>query len=123
MNNHVMWVKADGNRMVRDQEAKSRKREERQRDRLERLEAMVYAQHEKLDRLEDLVYRVMHRGRVSVNKDLGHPGDELRSPPTRSGTEATRSNPEGDEMDDPSSYSQTMHKETIATTFYPIPNI
>jgi hypothetical protein len=70
-------------RRVRDQEARSRKREERQRDRLERLEKMVYAQHEKLDRLEDLVYRVMHRDRVNLS------GNEQRSPPRRSETEAT----------------------------------
>jgi hypothetical protein len=49
---------------VRDQEARSRKREERQRERMDRLENLVYAQHEKLDRLEDLLYRVMHRDRV-----------------------------------------------------------
>jgi hypothetical protein len=49
---------------VRDQEARSRKGEERQRERMDRLENLVYAQHEKLDRLEDLVYRVMHRDRV-----------------------------------------------------------
>jgi hypothetical protein len=52
-------------RSVRDQEARSRKREERQRERMDRLENLVYAQHEKLDRLEDLVYRVMHRDRVA----------------------------------------------------------
>lgn len=77
---------------VRDQEAKSRKREERQRDRLERLEKMVYVQHEKLDRLEDLVYRVMHRDRVET-------GNEQISAPRRSETEATFSNPGSDEID------------------------
>jgi hypothetical protein len=51
---------------VRDQEAKSRKREEGQRERLERVEKMVFAQHEKLDKLEDLVYRVMHLDRVGL---------------------------------------------------------
>lgn len=81
---------------MRDQEAKSRKREERQRDRLERLEKMVYAQHEKLDRLEDLVYRVMHRDRVSVTKDMD---SEQKLPPRRSETEVILSNPEGDDMD------------------------
>ena len=101
---------------MRDQEAKSRKREERQRDRLERLEKLVYAQHEKLDRLEDLVYRVMHRDRVAVNL----PGEERRSLPRRSETEATLSGPDGD--DDPS-YSQAMHKDNLSTNFYPIPNI
>ena len=79
-------------RRVRDQEAKSRKREERQRDRLERLEKMVYVQHEKLDRLEDLVYRVMHRDRVET-------GNEQISAPRRSETEATFSNPGSDEID------------------------
>jgi hypothetical protein len=107
---------------VRDQDAKSRKREERQMDRLERLEAMVYAQHEKLDRLEDLVYRVMHRDRVTLSRNPNLPGDEQRSPPKRSETEATLSNPDDDENADPS-YSQTMHKKKVGTTFYPIPNI
>ena len=51
---------------MRDQETKSRKREEGQRERLERLEEMVFAQHKKLDKLEDLVYRVMHRDRVGL---------------------------------------------------------
>jgi hypothetical protein len=103
-------------RRVRDQEAKSRRREERQRDRLERLEKMVHAQHEKLDRLEDLVYRVMHRDRVN------HSGEEERSPPRRSETEATLSNPDGDKMEDPS-YSQTTQKQDVSTKFYPIPDI
>ena len=94
---------------------KSRVREERQRGRLERLEKLVFAQHEKLDRLEDLVYRVMHRDRV------GHAGEEQISSPRRSETEATLSNP-GDEMDD-SSCSQTMQKESGQTKFYPIPGV
>lgn len=58
---------------VRDQEARSRKREELHRERLERLETMVYSQHEKLDRLEDLVYRVMHRDRVGLEVDSESP--------------------------------------------------
>ena len=58
-------------RRVRDQEMKSRKREEGQRERLQRLEKMVFAQHEKLDKLEDLVYRVMHRDRVEVGNGVG----------------------------------------------------
>jgi hypothetical protein len=56
--------RADKIRRVRDQEARAKEREERDRERLERLENIVYAQHEKLDRLEDLVYRVIHRDRV-----------------------------------------------------------
>jgi hypothetical protein len=106
------------NRRVRDQEAKSREREERQRDRLERLEKLVYAQHEKLDRLEDLVYRVMHRDRVSSNL----PGHEQISPPRRSETEATLSNPDGEETDH-QSYPQTTQKDNTSANFYPIPNI
>ena len=94
---------ADDYRRVREQELKSKVREERQRGRLDRLEKLVEAQHEKLDRLEDLVYRVMHRDRVG-------------EPPRRSETEATLSNPE--EMDD--SCSQTQ-KQNIPK-FYPIPN-
>jgi len=118
------------NSRVRDQETKSRKREERHRERLERLETMVHSQHEKLDRLEDLVYRVMHRDRVRVNKATEtsnyyqlSPNDDQRSPPTRSETEITLPNPEGDEMGNDPSYSQTMHKPDVATTFYPIPSI
>ncbi len=108
---------------MRDQEAKSRRREERQRDRLERLEKMVYAQHEKLDRLEDLVYRVMHRDRVRVDKDLDLAGDEQKPPPTRTATELILDHPESnDRMNDPS-YSQKMHKDGVSANFYPIPNI
>jgi hypothetical protein len=55
---------------VRDHETKSRKREEQHRERLEKLEKMVFAQHEKLDKLEDLVYRVMHRDRVETEDGL-----------------------------------------------------
>jgi hypothetical protein len=95
---------------VRDQEAKSRKREENQMVRLERLEKMVYAQHEKLDRLEDLVYRVMHRDRVST-------GNEQISAPRRSETEATLSNQGPNEND------QFSQKAIISTDFYSIPNI
>jgi hypothetical protein len=65
-----MW-----NRRVRDQEMKSRKREEGQKDRLERLEKMVLSQHEKLDKLEDLVYRVMHRDRVGVEDEVEERGE------------------------------------------------
>jgi hypothetical protein len=103
---------------VRDQEAKSRKREERQGDRLERLEKLVYAQHEKLDRLEDLVYRAMHRDRVTSNP----PGHEQISLPRRSETEATLSNPDEEEIDD-QSYPQTMQKDNTSVNFYPIPNL
>jgi len=56
--------RADVSRRVRDQESRARKREEGDRERLDRLEALVNAQHEKLDRLEDVVYRVIHRDRV-----------------------------------------------------------
>jgi len=103
---------------VRDQETKSREREERQRDRLERLEKLVCAQHEKLDRLEDLVYRVMHRDRVTSNP----PGHEQISPPRRSETEATLSNPDEEEIDD-QSYPQTMQKDKTSASVYPIPNL
>jgi hypothetical protein len=107
-------MNANESRRVRDQESRSREREERQRDRLERLEKMVYAQHEKLDRLEDLVYRVMHRDRVNLSEN------EQRSPPRRSETEATLSNPDANE--DGASYSQ-MQKDHISTNFYPTPNM
>lgn len=56
---------------MRDQETRSRKREEQHRERLERLEKMVFAQHEKLDTLETLVYRIMHRDAVEVGEDSG----------------------------------------------------
>lgn len=74
---------------VRDQESRETKREERHRERLEKLEAVVNSQHEKLDRLEDLVYRVMHRSRITFNdgdltsRDEENP--EARSPRRRSG--------------------------------------
>lgn len=51
---------------MRDQESRARRREEVQRERLERMESMVVSQNDKLDKLEDLVYRVMHRNRIST---------------------------------------------------------
>ena len=58
-------------RRVRDQESQSRNREERYKERIDKLEKMVYSQHEKLDRLEDLVYGFMHRGRVGEEPHRG----------------------------------------------------
>lgn len=57
---------------ARDQESHARKREERDKERMERLESTVHSQHEKLDRLEDLVYRIMHRSRVNFDKRTGN---------------------------------------------------
>jgi hypothetical protein len=74
----IVWRRGFGlmtNRRVRDQELKSRKREEGQRERLERLEKLVFAQHEKLDKLEDLVYRVMHRDRVGSEEEETRRGE------------------------------------------------
>jgi hypothetical protein len=65
---------------MKDQEARSSKREESQRERLDRLENMVYAQHEKLDRLEELVYRVIHRDRVTFDKVSESPCYEEQYP-------------------------------------------
>lgn len=48
---------------------KNRKREERQRERMGKLEKLASAQHEKLDKLEGLVYRLMHRNRVRVGTE------------------------------------------------------
>ncbi|KAF8849936.1 hypothetical protein BDZ45DRAFT_697160 [Acephala macrosclerotiorum] len=45
------------------------KREERQRERMGKLEKLASAQHEKLDKLEGLVYRLMHRNRVRVGTE------------------------------------------------------
>jgi hypothetical protein len=73
---------------VRDQESRSRKREERQRERMDRLEDLVYAQHEKLDRLEDLVYRVMHRDRVVSENRVFQEEDEATV--TSSGDDKTQ---------------------------------
>lgn len=71
-------------RRVRDQESRSVKREEGQRERLEKLETMVYSQHKKLDRLEDLVYRVMHRDRVSFDTNSESPKYEEDLPSAQS---------------------------------------
>ena len=54
----------NGGRRVREQEAKAGKREEADRERLQRLETIVYSQNEKLDRLEDLVCAVVE-GKVN----------------------------------------------------------
>ncbi|KAE8444943.1 hypothetical protein EG329_014070 [Mollisiaceae sp. DMI_Dod_QoI] len=56
---------------IKDQDVSNRKRDERQRERMKKLESMAYAQHEKLDKLEDLVYRLMHRNRVRT-EDSGY---------------------------------------------------
>lgn len=60
----------DENRRVRNQDFKTKEREELNREKLKRLETMVYAQHEKLDRLENLVYRVMHRDQDQYKESL-----------------------------------------------------
>lgn len=75
-------------RRVRDQESRSKNREELNGERLLKLETMVYAQHEKLDRLEGLVYRVMHRDRVGTVDDGG-----LRSTQGLENIEQERSKP------------------------------
>jgi hypothetical protein len=75
---------------VRDQESRSRKREERQRERMDRLENLVYAQHEKLDRLEDLVYRVMHRDRVGSENRAFQEEEEEEATVTGSGYNDTQ---------------------------------
>ena len=58
-----------------DQESGEKRREDSQKERYEKLESMVYAQHEKLDRLENLVYRVMHRDRLA--SEAMDPSDSL----------------------------------------------
>ncbi len=63
---------------VKDQESRARKRDEAQRERMERVENLVCAQTEKLDRLEDLVYRVMHRERVEEGSPRYEEGDYAR---------------------------------------------
>lgn len=73
-------------RRVKDQEVKARKREVRQKERMERLESVMFTQHEKLDRLEDLVHRAMHRDRVRLDTLSSESGRIL---PTRSETGAT----------------------------------
>lgn len=65
---------------MKDQETKTRKREERRMERLERLENLVYAQSEKMDRLEDLVYRAMHQDRVRQETQSKSPKYEDRYP-------------------------------------------
>ena len=45
---------------------RSRKWQVLHSDRVEKLEKMVFAQHEKLDKLESLMYRVMHRDRMDL---------------------------------------------------------
>lgn len=69
----VESARADESRRVRDQELRSMKREDLQRERLDRLETMVRSQHEKLDRLEHLVYRVMHRDRLEYEASSASP--------------------------------------------------
>jgi hypothetical protein len=62
-----------GNRRVRDQETRSRKTEESHREHLERLEAMVYSQHEKLDGLEAQIHGALHRRRNGFDGDSESP--------------------------------------------------
>jgi len=118
MSRTLIW-----NRRVRDQEARSRKREERQRERLDRLETMVYAQHEKLDRLEDLVYRVMHRDRVTF------PG-ESESPPYKNTHQSDIKQPQAEvDVAESAPYSSEMNthssrrKSESRAQLYPISNV
>jgi hypothetical protein len=62
-------------RRVREQDTKSRKWQELHTERLEKLEKMVFAQHEKLDNLESLMYRFMHRNRVGLEDGLESAND------------------------------------------------
>lgn len=98
--------RADVIRRVRDQEVRARKREEGDRERLDRLEALVHAQHEKLDRLEDVVYRVIHRDRVG----------NAESPKYE-----TRNTTMEDKENEPSHINGA--KQDISTKQYPISSI
>jgi hypothetical protein len=118
MSGMLIW-----DRRVRDQEARSRKREERQRERLDRLETMVYAQHEKLDRLEDLVYRVMHRDRVTFHGESESPPYEnthhsdIKQPQAE--VDAAESAPYSSEMNTRSA----RRKSETRAQLYPISNV
>jgi hypothetical protein len=57
-------------RRVLDQESRSRKQEDLQRDRMEQLERMVQYQTEKLERLESLVYTFIGTDSRPALKDL-----------------------------------------------------
>lgn len=66
----VLLTANSSGRKVREQEMRSKRRDEKQKERLDKLEKMVVAQNEKLDHLQDLVYRVMHRDRVHPDASL-----------------------------------------------------
>jgi len=109
---HVMGTD-EMNRRIRDQESRARKREERDRERMERLEGLVYTQHEKLDKLEDLVYRVMHRSRVdgeSLKDEEDYQG------PTRRGTEL-------ENLEIRHESTEQERKSSAAANVYPVPSI
>jgi hypothetical protein len=94
---------------VRDQELRSRKREELHRERLDRLEAMVYSQHEKLDRLEDLVYRAMHLDRVEFDGNSESLNHEEEVPTA--------------ETDKENDTPHITRKPEVTTNLYPISTI
>jgi hypothetical protein len=112
---------------VREQEARARKREERQQDRLDRLESMVCTQHEKLDRLENLVYRIMHRDRVEGELEAPRRGQRQRaqggqaSPLERSETENTLPvhQHERDDAETESDSGSSLYKPRHTARVYP----
>jgi hypothetical protein len=111
---------------VRDLEGRAKRREERQRDRFERLEGIVYAQHEKLDRLENLVFRIMHRDRITENTSTREgvtENGELTLGPTRSSTEATQVAQDSDNSDDgePMPYGSNRRRKASRGLFR-VPN-
>lgn len=97
---------------MKDQETRSREREELHKERLDRLERMVYSQHEKLDKLESLVYRVMHRDRVGYDGNKESPKHE----------EEAGSDHEND-TDQDIQTPEITHKREVTARIYPIPSI
>lgn len=117
---------------VREQESRSRKREERQNERLDRLEGMVVRQHEKLDKLETLVYRMMHRDRVGFSADSDSPKYEEEYVQPQLNQQQTSFPSKHDNQDPPrtpsildanSTISDVERKQEFASRHYPISSV
>ena len=104
-------------RRVRDQDTRSKRREEKSRERLDRLEELVCAQHDKLDRLEDLVYRVMHRDRVAGPDFSQYATTGQQGPPPSVEPYETSRTPSEDTITTP------KHRPELSAQLYPISSV
>lgn len=108
---------------MRNQEAQARKREDRDRERMERLEMLVSSQHEKLDRLEGLVYSRLHHSSLNFDKDSASPEYEGPMQEFRSELEPDTNLTSSVELGTESLSSSMGRRTSNPPAFYPISSI